>query len=561
MLNDDVIVSPDWLDALVEAVESRPDLGAAVSRILFPDGTLQEAGSVITRSGWTHNVGFLTNADRDAYLTPRTVDYGSACSLLIRRRSWDAVGGFCEDYFPGYFEDVDFALSLRNLGQQTIYEPRSMVVHQRHGTAIERQFRGFYYQRNHSRFVSKWRDTLGKALIDSPEDAAKLHTAAWAAAGCPRRVLIIDDRWPDARFGSGHGRMAECAMTLAASGCSVSFWAAADEGEIDFAALRIQPVRQGLATHLAQPEHLYEAVVISRPNNFRRYHALVRRLQPQAALVYDAEALYSTRMARAARLPGRRGHAQALECSRYLGIERRIGSKADVVVTVSATEAMAWGRWDARVHTIPPFSGSPVTPGTYAARDRVLFAAGWRAGAESPNGDGLRWFLGEVLPLVAKRMPAFVLDVLGSPPADLHLPLGSQPHLRFLGPVDDLSGIYDRARVAIVPLRYGAGVKVKALEALEYGVPVVGTAIAAEGIPIGRGGGLQVCDGAADFADALCRLYLDARLWMRARRELEAEAAARKQADPAPVPWMDALDTAIAARAASLAGTPTSEIC
>jgi GT2 family glycosyltransferase len=558
LLNDDVIVSPGWLDALVEAVNSRPGIGAAVSRILFPDGRLQEAGSVITRSGWTANVGFGSAADCESFLTRRTVDYGSACSLLVRRASWEALGGFSEDYFPGYFEDVDFALSLRTYGEGIVYEPRSVVVHQRHGTPIDRAFRGFYYLVNKQRFVAKWNHAIANAIAETAEDSIQVHTAAWAAAGCPRRVLIIDDRWPDARFGSGHGRMAACAATLADAACAVSFWAGADEGQIDFAALGVQPVRGGLADHLMRAESVYTAVVISRPNNFRRYHSLVRRLQPQAAVIYDAEALYSVRTARKPGTAAGRRYAQSLEAARYAALEERIAAAADVVVTVSPAEAAFWQRWNARVRTIPPFTGAPLSPAPYARRDRVLFAAGWRAGVDSPNGDGLLWFVRDVLPLVAGRVAGFELDVLGDAPAELHLPEAARGSVRFLGAVADLGEVYDRTRVAIAPIRYGSGVKIKTLEALEHGVPVVGTAVAAEGVPVGRGVGLRVCDRAADFADELCELYLNPVAWARARGELEHAAAARAQ-NGGSAAWADALDAAVAVRAASFRASATSE--
>src|SRR5207302_1718578 len=59
----------------------------------------------------------------------REVDYVSACSLLVRRATFEQLGGFDERFFPGYNEDVDLCLGIRRLRQRVLYQPRSVVVH------------------------------------------------------------------------------------------------------------------------------------------------------------------------------------------------------------------------------------------------------------------------------------------------------------------------------------------------------------------------------------------------------------------------------------------------
>jgi glycosyltransferase involved in cell wall biosynthesis len=97
-LNDDTEVEPGWLDALVATADAHPQAGAVGSRILFLDGTLQEAGSVIWSDGTTAPVGAGAPADAHAFTYLRTVDYASACSLLVRRSTWEAIGGFDQGY-------------------------------------------------------------------------------------------------------------------------------------------------------------------------------------------------------------------------------------------------------------------------------------------------------------------------------------------------------------------------------------------------------------------------------------------------------------------------------
>ena len=133
-LNDDTVVEPDWLRALVEVAEDDPRIGAVGSRLLDPDGTLQEAGSIIWSDATTHPVGRGLPPGTPAYDSVRDVDYCSACGLLVRREAWEAAGGFDEAYFPAYREDVDLCLSLRARGYRTVYAPGARVVHHRGGS-------------------------------------------------------------------------------------------------------------------------------------------------------------------------------------------------------------------------------------------------------------------------------------------------------------------------------------------------------------------------------------------------------------------------------------------
>jgi GT2 family glycosyltransferase len=158
-LNDDSIVQEGCIEALMRACNSDRAIGAVGSRIISPDGTLQEAGSLIWRDGSATHVGEGTPSDSSQYLHPRWVDYASANGLLVLRAVWDEVGGFDERYFPAYFEDVDFSLSLGSRGYGTRYEPTAVLVH-RGSQSTSKIYRDFLLTRNRLRFVEKWGQVL-----------------------------------------------------------------------------------------------------------------------------------------------------------------------------------------------------------------------------------------------------------------------------------------------------------------------------------------------------------------------------------------------------------------
>jgi GT2 family glycosyltransferase len=158
-INDDAVAKPGWLAALDSAMDDDPRTAVVGSRVLLPDGRLQEAGNVIWRDGSTSHVGRLMTAGDPRFLARRDVDYVSFCSAMVRRDAWDEVGGFDERYFPAYYEDADLCLSLSALGWRVVCEPTSVVTHEE-GASTPVNLRHFLSRRSQQRFVAKWSRTL-----------------------------------------------------------------------------------------------------------------------------------------------------------------------------------------------------------------------------------------------------------------------------------------------------------------------------------------------------------------------------------------------------------------
>lgn len=132
-LNADVEVTDGWLTPLLDFLDSRPVVAAVAPLMVFPDGRVQEAGSLLGGDAYSRGWGD-GEYELDSFY-PRVVDYASAACLLMRRKAFHEVGGFSPEYHIAYYEDTDLQFSLRGHGWQVWVQPASRVVHVRHGTS------------------------------------------------------------------------------------------------------------------------------------------------------------------------------------------------------------------------------------------------------------------------------------------------------------------------------------------------------------------------------------------------------------------------------------------
>jgi glycosyltransferase involved in cell wall biosynthesis len=146
-----------------------------------------------------------------------------------------------------------------------------------------------------------------------------------------------------------------------------------------------------------------------------------------------------------------------------------------------------------------------------------------------PNADGVRWFIREVYPLVSRQAPQTKLSIVGPrPPQDIVQFGARHPQVvTVAGYVADLRPYLERCAVMVVPVRAASGMRVRILEALAQGIPVVTTSMGAEGIDVTSGRHLLVADEPAEFAQAVVRLLGDhsmaCRLALQGRQLIEQQ--------------------------------------
>lgn len=251
-------------------------------------------------------------------------------------------------------------------------------------------------------------------------------------------------------------------------------------------------------------------------------------------VVYDAhnvEHAILQRFAATRRNPVTRAGA-AIEWRRVRAYERDVCRKSRLVLVVSDVDRQALARLAGAAvpYAIVPIAvdGAGVAPiGTLTVEPRVLFLGGlhW-----PPNADGLVTFVRDVWPLVRAARPEATLTSVGRDDHPAAATLREAPAVRLTGWVPDIDPFVRQSRVLVVPLRAGSGMRVKILEAMARGIPVVSTSVGCEGIDIVAGQHLLVEDDPARFASAVVRVLSDDALAASLAREARALVLARYDA-------------------------------
>jgi len=511
-LNNDTEAIGNWIDPLVRRARSSDRIGAVGSKLIYPDGSLQESGGIIFQdaSGW--NYGKHSNAKDPSFNYARKVDYCSGASLLVRRKNWIELGGFDERYVPAYYEDTDFCFQLRSRGLEVWFEPLSIVLHHEgisHGADLSAGLKA-YQLANKEKFYEKWKDLLFK---QPKPDATRIESAA--RSNYQRRILLIDHQMPTPDQDSGSVRIFEVMRSLIDLQQHVTFLP--ENGlRMNSYCEKLQEIGaevlwgdfQEMTKSLSARADSVDVVWLSRPGPAKYFFENFKKLLPNVPVIYDTVDLHFQRVRRQAQL--NESEVLYIDSLRLEIEELDIISRSAAVVAVSDVEKKLLNersstpvRVIGNVHRLVPITTSP------SSRSDLLFVGGF---GHQPNEDAVVWFIEEIFPKVIASVPNCRLRIVGSRVPEWLLEL-QHSNIEVIGWVENLDEIYLRSRVGIAPLRYGAGVKGKVGEALSMSTPMVLTEIAAEGMYLEDGKHALIANDPEDFAQAIIKLMTDDLLW------------------------------------------------
>lgn len=194
LLNNDTIVRDGWLDSLVDIMDSDSNIGLVGSKLLFPNGKLQEAGGILWSDGTGLNYGRNLPPYSHDFNYVKDADYVSAASILVRRSVFEEVGRYDERFVPAYCEDSDLAMSIRAHGYKVKFQPFSEVYHFEgvsHGKSMLSGIKR-YKMANNEKFFLKWESVLKK---EHSRNSSELFLAKDRSLG-KRTIVFINHRMP-----------------------------------------------------------------------------------------------------------------------------------------------------------------------------------------------------------------------------------------------------------------------------------------------------------------------------------------------------------------------------
>ena len=514
-LNNDTQVQKNWLRPLVDILQKDETVGMTGSKLVYADGWLQEAGGIFWKDASAWNYGNRKNPDDPEFNYVKEVDYISGASIMIRASLWKEIGGFDERFAPAYYEDSDLAFEVRKHGYKVVYQPLSVVIHfegMTNGTDVTSGQKA-YQVTNQQKFYDKWKDVLEAEHFANGEDVF----LAKDRSRFKKHILVVDHYVPHHDKDAGGKCTYMYLQLMVKMGFKVTFMGdnfykhepyTTDLNQKGIEVLYGNFYYNNWQEWLKQNLHYFDYVYLQRPHISIKYIDLVKEYG-HAKVLYFAHDLHHIREHREYELTGDEEKLKSSE--QWKKIEYELFEKADVGHVVGNYEQgiMQKAFPDKPIRNIPLYIYSDTLTDInkdFSTRRDLIYVGGF---GHAPNIDAVLWFGKQVFPKVLEKYPDMKWNVVGSKvPKEIEALASENILIKGFLSDEELANLYRTCRMAIVPLRVGAGVKGKVVEAAYYQIPLITTTIGGEGLDTTMGN-MIIEDDADKMAECICNLYED----------------------------------------------------
>jgi O-antigen biosynthesis protein len=513
-LNNDTEPTAKWLDEMLFIFENFKEVGLVGSKLVYPNGQLQEAGGIVWGTGDPWNYGRGGNANDPKFNYTRQVDYVSGASLMIPHDLWLEVKGFSEELCPAYFEDTDLSFKVQAANKKVIYTPFSKVYHYEgisSGTSVASGMKRFQ-EINRPKFKRKWSSLYhNNGEVGKDVDLNKDR-------GIRYRALFIDLETPRPDQDAGSYAALQEIRLFQSLGFKVTFipenLAYLGNYTDNLQRLGIEmiyaPFYLSVQDLLEARGKEFDVVYITRYQAVNKHLANVRQYAPQAKVMFCNADLHFLRMIREA--IQNQDQSKLQEATKVRDMELDLMRKVDVTLSYNHVEhsvVLSHNLGTGKVVTCPWVVDvkKKITP--FEERQDIAFIGGFR---HPPNVQSVKFFIQSVMPLLRQQLPGVKFLVYGSNVTP-ELEKMETEDIMIKGYVESVEEVYDHCRIAVSPLLFGAGIKGKVLDALSYGVPQVLSPVAAESTGVRDGLEVYIAQKPEDWAEKIVKLYNNQEIW------------------------------------------------
>ncbi len=516
LLNNDTEPTAGWLDELVAAFGRFDKVGLVGSKLLYPDGTLQDAGGIIWGSGNPWNYNLSKNPWEPRFSYARQVDYVSGAAMMTTRAIWDQVGGLSSYLEPMYFEDTDFAFKVREAGFTTWFVPSSIVYHYEGMTSGTDTTTGFkrFQEVNRPAFKKRW----SKAFADNGKEGIAPDLAK--DRNIVGRVLFIDSTTPTPDRDAGSYAAIQEIRLVQSLGYKVTFLPenlanmASRTSDLEKMGVEVitAPFYRSIEEFLRERGSEFDVVYITRYSVANSVIDKIRAHAPCARVILNNADLHFLRALRTAVLS--KDPTAMAQVATVRREELAAMSKVNLVLSYNEVEhSVIQSHTDGAVKVMkcPWVVECPDLVAPRSKRSGVSFLGSFN---HHPNVDGVEWFAKDIMPLFQSPTSSLTLSIYGSGMGKRIKDLKSD-FVDPVGFVENAADAYDRHLVFLAPLLSGAGLKGKVLMALALGTPSVLSPVAAEGIGLRDGFDCFIAETPEDWQRAVTALIKDSALWTK----------------------------------------------
>ena len=514
ILNNDTIALENWLEELIHPFSIQTNVGLVGSMLIYPDGTLQEAGGLIWNDGSGWNFGRGQDPNICEYNFVRETDYCSGASIALTTQLWRQLEGFDSLFSPAYYEDTDLAFRVRQAGYKVVYTPFSKIVHFEgisSGTDLNSGVKR-YQLVNQPKFLKRWQDDL----VKFPASPQSLQDVNYHRNIC-HKLLWVDATTPTPDQDSGSGDVFNFFQVIQQENWNVTFipdnFLYDDKYTKSLQRMGVQciytPYWQSVQDYLRYNGKDFDVIVLSRVVIASKYIALLREYAPQAKIVFNTVDLHFLRQSRTVDVLDQLDSVD--EVAKTFRDEILTISQSDLTIVVSPIEEnlVRTIMPSAKLAIIPIIREIPGCENGFRNRQDIGFIGGFN---HPPNVDAIHFFVSDIWPLVVSQLPTCRFIIAGSKIPDDIIDLASE-NVIIKGFVADLGDLFKNIRLSVAPLRFGAGMKGKVVSSLSYGVPVVATSLATEGMGVTSEREAIITDLPEQFAQSIVDVYTSQEKW------------------------------------------------